>query len=78
MLPHWQTRAAQTKSAQKFGKTQKVGIIVQETFLFRNTFGTGCYPIGKPERLKQNLLKAIYRGRMPFAPTRYSGSGKPC
>ncbi|NES63962.1 MAG: hypothetical protein F6K24_01100 [Okeania sp. SIO2D1] len=37
-----QTRASQKKSAEKFGKTEKVGIIVREIFLFRNTFGTGC------------------------------------
>ena len=58
ILPHWQTRASQTKSAQKFGKIQKVVRIVQEIFLFRNTFGTRHYPIGKPERLKEKSAES--------------------
>ncbi|NES75595.1 MULTISPECIES: hypothetical protein [Okeania] len=44
MLPKGKPQCLKKKSAEKFGKTDKVGIIVREIFLFRNTFGTRCYP----------------------------------
>ncbi|NEQ77635.1 MAG: hypothetical protein F6K23_34260 [Okeania sp. SIO2C9] len=54
MLPHWQTRTSQTKICSKIWQdTESSRKIVRETFLFRNTFGTRCYPIGKSEHLKQ-------------------------
>ena len=41
------------------GKTEKVGrIIVREIFLFRNTFGTGCY-----SKVNQSASKKIWEDR---------------
>ena len=61
----------------------------QEIFLFRNTFGTRHYPIGKPEHLKQKstqkfgktqkvvrIVQEIFLFRNTFG-TRHYPIGKP-
>ncbi|WP_287521977.1 hypothetical protein [Okeania sp. SIO2C2] len=53
-LPKGKPEHLKQKSAQKCGKTEKVGIIVREIFLFRNTFATRHYP-----KVNQSISKKI-------------------